>query len=69
MSLNQGPELLPTDVQMQLVHLVAVEVFEAALDAAAQEDPDIKKRDLQGALPPIREDTWQEVSYQRCTCL
>jgi hypothetical protein len=43
------------------VHLVAVEVFEAALDAAAQEDPDLKKRDLQGALPPIREDTWQEV--------
>lgn len=47
--------------QMQLVHLVAVEAFDAALEVAAEANPDVRPRELQGAFPPIRPDTWPEV--------
>ena len=47
--------------QMQLVHLVAVEAFDAALEVAGEANTDVRPRDLQGAFPPIRPDTWPEV--------
>lgn len=50
-------------VQMQLVQLVATEVFEASLDVAMDADPDLMKVPLSGAQPSIREDTWPEVSF------
>ena len=50
--------------QMQLVHLVAVEAFDAALEVAGEANPDVRPRDLQGAFPPIKPDTWPEVRSQ-----
>ena len=38
--------------QMQLVHLVAVEAFDAALEVAAEANPDVRPRELQGRSPP-----------------
>lgn len=46
---------------MQLVQLVATEVFQSALDVAREMDPDLIKLPLSGAQPSIREDTWIEV--------
>ena len=54
--------------QMQLVHLVAVEAFDAALEVAAEAYPDVRPRELQGAFPPIKPDTWPEVCYQPGSC-
>ena len=48
------------DAQMQLVHLVAVEAFDAALEVAGEANPDMRIRELQGAFPPIKDDTWPE---------
>ncbi len=48
-------------LQMQLVQLVATEVFDSALDVAREMDPDLIKLPLSGAQPSIREDTWVEV--------
>ncbi len=46
---------------MQLVQLVATEVFDSALGVAQDMDPDLTKVSLSGAQPSIREDTWPEV--------
>lgn len=60
MCLSVMPCLCTARAQMQLVHLVAVEAFDAALDVAAEANADVRHRDLQGAFPPIKDDTWPE---------
>ncbi len=49
---------------MQIAAQVAGEVFNAALTVASERDADIQVRELKGAFPPIKEDTWQEVGQQ-----
>ncbi|KAK9918976.1 hypothetical protein WJX75_008430 [Coccomyxa subellipsoidea] len=57
-----GPRNITTSALMQLVQLVATEVFQSALDVAREMDPDLIKLPLSGAQPSIREDTWIEVA-------
>ncbi len=54
---------------MQLVQLVATEVFDSALGVAQDMDPDLLKVSLSGAQPSIREDTWPEVRLTEGQCL
>ena len=49
---------------MRIAAQVAGEVFDAALTVASERDTDIQVRELRGAFPPIKEDTWQEVGQR-----
>ncbi|BDA49369.1 probable lysine-specific demethylase 5A at C-terminar half [Coccomyxa sp. Obi] len=57
-----GSRNITTSALMQLVQLVATEVFDSALGVAQDMDPDLLKVNLSGAQPSIREDTWPEVA-------
>ncbi|KAK9824700.1 hypothetical protein WJX72_012482 [[Myrmecia] bisecta] len=47
---------------LPLLDLLVSEAVEAALDLTAEANPDVKRRDLGGAFPPVREDCWTEVT-------
>lgn len=50
------------NAQMHIIRQVAGEVFDAALSIASDQDKDLRLNEVRGAFPPIKEDTWQEVS-------